>query len=113
MKENIVFEIPSLGIKVPVLEGTDSKSLQVSSGHFEETGLLCNGNYGIAVHNSTIFAEIFNGLNQIQIGDEMHLIYTDENRTKYTYVVTEYKTAKPKDTWVLNYFGDDRLTVIS
>ena len=81
MKENIVFEIPSLGIKVPVLEGTDFKSLQVSSGHFEKTALLCHGNYCIAVHNSTIFAEIFNGLNQIQIGDEMYLI--EPTRTPY------------------------------
>ena len=30
LKENIIFEIPSLNIKVPVLEGTDSKALQVS-----------------------------------------------------------------------------------
>ena len=113
LKENIVFEIPSLGIKVPVLEGTYAKALQVSAGHFEGTGSLGHGNYCIAGHNSTIYAEIFNELDQIQIGDEMYLFDTDEKRTKYTYVVTEYKTVKPSDTWVLNDFGDDRLTVIS
>lgn len=113
LKENIVFEIPSLNIKVPVLEGTDSKALQVSAGHFEGTGTLGHGNYCIAGHNSTIYAEIFNDLDQIQICDEIYLVDTDENRTKYTYVVTEYKTVKPSDTWVLNDFGDDRLTVIS
>ena len=72
LKENIIFEIPSLNIKVPVLEGTDSKALQVSAGHFEGTGSLGHGNYCIAGHNSTIYAEIFNDLDNIKIGDEMY-----------------------------------------
>ena len=87
--------------------------LQVSAGHFEGTGALGKGNYCIAGHNSTIYAEIFNDLDQIQIGDEMYLVDIDKNRTRYKYVVTEYKTVEPSDTWVLNDFGDDRLTVIS
>ena len=113
LKENINFEIPSLDIKVPVLEGTGSKALQVSAGHFEGTGALGKGNYCIAGHNSTIYAEIFNDLDQIKIGDEMYLVDIDENRTRYRYVVTEYRTVEPSDTWVLGDFGDDRLTVIS
>lgn len=40
LKENINFEIPSLDIKVSVLEGTGTKQLQVSAGHFEGTGAL-------------------------------------------------------------------------
>lgn len=113
LDNNINFEIPRLNIKVPVLDGTDSKALQVSAGHFEETGALGNGNYCIAGHNSTIYAEIFNDLDQIQIGDEMYLVDTDDNRTRYLYIVTEYKTVEPNDTWVLNDFDDNRLTVIS
>lgn len=113
LDENINFEIPRLNVKVPVLEGTDNKALQVSAGHFEGTGALGKGNYCIAGHNSTIYAEIFNDLDQIQIGDEMYLVDTDEKRTRYTYIVTEYKTVEPSDTWVLNDYGDDRLTVIS
>ena len=31
----------------------------------------------------------------------------------FRYVVTEYKTVKPSDIWVLNDFGDNRLTVVS
>ena len=113
LDNNINFEIPRLDIKVPVLEGTDNKALQVSAGHFEGTGDLGKGNYCIAGHNSTIYAEIFNDLDQIQIGDEMYLVDIDEKHTRYKYIVTEYKTVKPSDTWVLNDFGDDRLTVIS
>ena len=38
LSNNINFEIPRLEIKVPVLEGTDAKALQVSAGHFEGKG---------------------------------------------------------------------------
>lgn len=113
LKDHINFEIPRLNIKVPVLEGTDSKALQVSAGHFEGTGAPGKGNYCIAGHNSTIYAEIFNDLDQIRIGDEMYLIDTDENHTQYCYIVTEYKIVEPKQVEVLNDYSDDRLTVIS
>ena len=102
-----------MNIRVPVLEGTDSKSLQVSAGHFPGTGGLGEGNYCIAGHNSTIYAEIFNDLDQIQIGDEMYLIDNDENRTRYTYIVAEYQIVDPSSVEVLEDYGDDRLTVIS
>ncbi|MBQ8923055.1 MAG: class D sortase [Oscillospiraceae bacterium] len=113
LDDNINFEIPSLNVRVPVLEGTDSKALQVSAGHFEGTGDLGKGNYCIAGHNSTIYAEIFNGLDQIQIGDEMYLVDVDEKRTRYCYIVTEYKIVEPKQVEVLNDYRDNRLTVIS
>ena len=57
LDNNINFEIPRLDIKVPVLEGTENKALQVSAGHFEGTGALGKGNFCIAGHNSTIYAE--------------------------------------------------------
>lgn len=113
LEENINFEIPELGILVPVLEGTDKKSLEVSAGHFEGTGAPGKGNYCICGHNSTIYAEIFNDLDKIKTGDVMYIIDKDENRTRYTYTVTDYRIVEPADTWVLSDFGDDRLTVIS
>ena len=67
LNNNINFEIPRLNIKMPVLEGTDNKALQVSAGHFESTDALGKGNYCIAGHNSTIYAEIFNDLDQIKV----------------------------------------------
>ena len=113
LDNNINFEIPRLNIKVPVLEGTDTKALQVSAGHFEGTGAPGKGNYCIAGHNSTIYAEIFNDLDCIRNGDEMYLVDNDEKRTRFLYIVTEYKTVEPNDTSVLNDFEDNRLTVIS
>ncbi len=113
LKENINFEIPSLHIRIPVVEGTDDQSLQVSAGHFEGTGGLGSGNYCIAGHNSVIYDEVFNDLDQIQIGDEMYLVDNDENRTKYLYVVTEYKIVEPNQVDILRDFGDTRITVVS
>ena len=113
LNDHVNFEIPSLNIKVPVLEGTDPKSLQVSAGHFEGTGLPGHGNYCIAGHNSTIYAEIFNALDRFQIGDEMYLFDNDEKRTRYTYIVAEYHVVAPQSVEVLDDYGDDRLTVIS
>jgi sortase A len=113
LENNVVLEIPSLNIKVPVLEGIDNETLSVAAGHFIGTGLVGEGNYCIAGHNSTIYAEIFNDLDKIQIGDEMYLIDTDEKRTKYTYIVTEYKIVSPQSTEVLNDYCDNRLTIIS
>lgn len=113
LKECVILEIPNLNIKVPVMDGTDKETLSVAAGHFEGTGLVGKGNYCIAGHNSTIYAEIFNELDQIQIGDEVYLIDNDNNRTKYIYVVSEYNIVNPQSISVLDNFGDDRLTVIT
>lgn len=113
LDSNINFEIPVLDIKVPVLEGTENDKLAVSAGHFIGTGEVGSGNYCIAGHNSTVYAEIFNDLDKIRIGDEMFLVDIDENRTRYRYVVTEYIIVEPTAIEVLKDYGDNRITVIS
>lgn len=113
LDSSINFEVPVLDIKVPVLEGTENNKLAVSAGHFVGTGEIGSGNYCIAGHNSTIYAEIFNDLDKIHIGDEMFIVDIDENRTRYRYVVTEYTIVEPTAVDVLRDYGDDRITVIS
>lgn len=113
LDSSINFEIPVLDIRVPVLEGTENDKLAVSAGHFIGTGEVGSGNYCIAGHNSTVYAEIFNDLDKIRIGDEMFLVDIDENRTRYRYVVTEYRIVEPTEVEVLKDYGDDRITVIS
>ena len=113
LKENIVFEVPRLEIKVPVLEGTGKKELEASAGHFEGTGSPGKGNFCIAGHNSTIYAEVFNDLDKIKNGDIIYVTDIDDKRTRYTYVVTDYQIVTPDSTGVLADFGDDRITVIS
>lgn len=113
LETSIIFEIPSLDIKVPVLEGTDKKTLQYAAGHFENTGELGSGNYCICGHNSTIYACVFNDLDKIETGDEMVLTDNDKNKTTYTYVVTYYDVIDPDSVEVLLDYGDNRITVIT
>ncbi len=113
LRECIVLDIPALHIKAPVMDGTEHEVLSVAAGHFPGTGALGAGNYCIAGHNSTIYAEIFNDMKHIAVGMEMHLYDNDEERTCYTYVVTEDFIVEPHEVWVLDDFGDDRLTIVT
>lgn len=111
MKTSIIFEIPDLNIKVPVLEGTDNETLKYAAGHFENTGSLGKGNYCIAGHSSTIYACVFNDLKNAEPGMRMKLY--DKNDVCFNYIVTEIFTVEPEETWILSDFGDSRITVIS
>lgn len=113
LAENIILEIPALNIKVPVLEGTDNKALAVAAGHFPHTGAVGTGNYCLAGHNSTIYAEIFNELDNIKIGEKILLINNNSDKTVYTYIVSEYRIVSPQTTEILNDYGDDRITIIT
>ncbi len=113
LKECVVFEIPELDIKAPVMDGTEHEVLSKAAGHFPDTGEIGSGNYCIAGHNSTIYAEIFNEMKHIEKGMEMYLINNDEKRTKYTYIVTENFIVEPDETWILDDFGDNRITIVT
>ena len=43
----------------------------------------------------------------------MYLIDNDKQRTKQTYTVTKNFIVKPNETWVLDDFGDDRITIVT
>ena len=113
LRECVVLEIPDLGIKAPVMDGIDNDTLSAAAGHFPDTGSIGSGNYCIAGHNSTIYAEIFNELKHIEIGMEIKLYDNDESRTCYTYTVTENFFVEPSETWILDDFGDDRITIVT
>ncbi|MCM1227857.1 MAG: class D sortase [Clostridium sp.] len=111
LKENVVVEITDLDIEAPVLEGTDSKTLSKAAGHFSGTGKVGSGNYCIAGHSSTIYKEYFNDLKKADIGMQINLY--DKEKKCYTYDVSEKFIVDPDETWVLNDFGDDRITIIT
>ena len=111
MRENPVLEIADLGIKAPVLEGTDQQTLRKAVGHFTGTGDFGSGNYCIAGHSSTIYKEYFNRLKRIENGMQISLYDVQKNR--YDYTVTESFIVEPDETWVLDDAGDDRITIIT
>lgn len=111
MSENVTIEIPDLKIKAPVLEGTENDVLAVAAGHFIGTGDLGSGNYCIAGHSSTIYKEYFNNLKKVEIGMEIDLY--DSQKNQYIYKVTENFIVNPDETWVLDDFDDDRVTIVT
>ena len=104
MKNNPVVEIADLNIKAPILEGTDNETLAKAAGHFKDSGDFGKGNYCIAGHSSTLYKNV-------EIGMEITLY--DKQKQVYHYTVTESKIVDPDAVWVLDDFGDDRITVIT
>lgn len=111
MKENMVISIPELHIKAPVLEGTDNEVLKQAVGHFPETGTPGHGNCCIAGHSSVLYKEYFNQIKNVQMGMTIYLY--DVQKREYAYRVTEYHIVEPNEVWVLNDFGDDRVTIVT
>lgn len=89
------------------------KGGNIAAGHFEGTGSVGSGNYCIAGHNSTIYAEVFNTLSDVKINDTIYLTDNDEKRTRLTYIVSEIKIVEPEDTWILHDYGDIRITIVT
>jgi len=111
MRENPVIEIADLHIKAPILEGTDNATLAKATGHFIGSGDFGVGNYCIAGHNSVIYKEYFNHLKNIEMG--MKITLYDKDKKSYIYTVNENFIVEPNETWVLNDFGDNRITIIT
>ena len=108
LKTSYVIEIPDLGIKEPVLEGTDNDVLAIACGHFTNSG---DGNYCIAGHSSPYYEYAFNALADAENG--MEILLFDKEKNCRTYSISEMSIAEPNETWVLNGFGDDRITLVT
>lgn len=111
LSENPVIEIPALHIKAPVLEGTEQDVLSKAAGHFPGTGDFGSGNYCIAAHSSTLYKEYFNPLKDAETG--MQICLYDREKHCYSYTVTELRIVNPDETWILNDFGDTRITLVT
>jgi sortase A len=67
-------EIPKVGLKVLVVEGTTPAALRAGAGHYPGTPLPGEaGNVGIAGHRTT-FGRPFNHLDEMRPGDQVLLI---------------------------------------
>jgi sortase A len=103
-------QIPAIGVDQYVVEGTSSDDLAKGPGHYLGTALPGQaGNVAIAGHRTTHGAP-FNGLGHLVSGDRIILTTTWGERL--TYIVSGTPQAvSPADVGVLNYFGDDRITL--
>lgn len=109
--KNVIFRAERLGIEVPIYEGIDSYELAIGVGHFPDCGEIGEGNYCIAGHSGTNESLVFNELHNAVLGDRFELIDLDGNCISY--YVTDMFIVEPEEVWVLNDFGDDRITIVT
>lgn len=103
--------IPDLDIKAPILEGVGDDVLDIAVGHFPETSNVGQGNFSLAGHSSEIYDCVFNNLKDVELG--MKIIITGKKGKEYEYHVTENFVVEPTAVWVLNEFGDNRVTIVT
>jgi sortase A len=105
-----LLQIPKIGLEKFVAEGTDTEQLNIAPGHYTGTAQPGQaGNVAVAGHRTTHGAP-FNRLAELAPGDPIYL--TDLEGQRLTYIVAFPPfTVSPSNVSVLNYFGDDRLTL--
>ena len=103
-------EIPAIGVDQYVVEGTTDTDLSKGPGHYVGTAMPGQaGNVAIAGHRTTHGAP-FNRLGAVVPGDRIVLTTTSGER--FTYVVSGApQVVSPHDVAVLNYYGDNRITL--
>ena len=103
-------QIPAIGVDQYVVEGTTESDLSKAPGHYIGTAMPGQaGNVAIAGHRTTNGAP-FNGLGRVVPGDR--IVLTTTSGQNLTYVVSGTPQAvSPGDVGVLNYFGDNRITL--
>ena len=103
-------QIPVIGVDQYVVSGTNATDLSKGPGHYIGTAVPGQaGNVAIAGHRTTHGAP-FNRLGQLVKGNQIYLTTTSGEHL--TYVVSGTPQAvSPSDVAVLNYFGDNRITL--
>ena len=103
-------QIPAIGTDQYVVEGTKDENLSQGPGHYTGTALPGQaGNVAIAGHRTTHGAP-FNLLGHLVKGDRIILTTTWGERLTYVVAGTP-QSVSPNDVAVLNYFGDNRVTL--
>lgn len=106
-----VIDIPSVGIRGKVVQGTDDETLKNYIGMFKGCNLPGEyGNFCVAAHNN-IYTEIFRNLHNITVGDKVRVITKDY---EYVYLVKSLNEIMPTQTEVLEpNYSKKEITLIT
>ena len=100
--------IPAIGVDKIVVEGISRDDLKKGPGHYPGTPMPGQpGNAAIAGHRTTYGAP-FHRVDELVPGDEI-LVTTVQG--EFRYEVTGQRIVSPSEVEVVNYQGDDRLTL--
>ena len=102
-----ILRIANIKLEVPILEGTDSLSLNEGVGHVAGTANLGeDGNFAVAGHRDGFFR----GLKDVSLGDAVEVAGLDEIET---YIVDRIIVVDPTDVSVLQPRTRTSLTMIT
>ena len=100
--------ILSANINHYVVFGATNNKLEYGPGYILGTSLPgSGGNFAIAGHRTTYGAP-FGNLDRVQVGET---IIFQTNTNQYKYEVIEVKIVSPEDNYILENYGDDRITL--
>lgn len=113
LKQDVIaiVNIPKVGIRYPVVPGTDPETLRKSLGYFEGTGLPGEvGNFCVAGHRNSSYARYFNRLDEVKEGDE---IIVETRNDEFTYIVTNTMKIHESQTEILDTSDKKMITLIT
>ncbi len=102
-------EIPKIGLRGNIANGTSAGVLNQFIGHFDETP-RDSGNVGLAAHNNGHAVNYFANIKNLEAND---VIYYTSNGVKKTYVVVSKDIIDVYDWSKLGATGDERVTLIT
>lgn len=107
-----LIDIPSVGINSVIVSGVNKEQIKYYVGHFENTTMPGEkGNFCIAGHSSTVYNNIFNNLNKINLNDE---IIITTSKGEFTYKVNEVFETEATNMSVLNQDNNlKELTIVT
>jgi sortase A len=106
-------EIPSIGMKLPILEGMTQENLSVGAGTMKPNQVLGQGNFALAGHYMTNEGLLFGGIKNVHQGDLIQLTYQNQLRL-VAYRVTEVKLiTKDQGQVISDSQGTGLLTLIT
>ncbi|WP_409967257.1 class D sortase [Bengtsoniella intestinalis] len=100
--------IPSIGLSVPIYEGTDSDSLALGAGHFETTSIW-SGNVCLAGHNRGV-TNHFGLIHTLTTGNTITLETAMGSRT---YAVTSVEKVLETNTSMLSATSGNQITLVT
>ena len=100
-------EIPELGIKLVVVEGTSQEALAAGPGWYTQSALPGQGNTSIAGHR-TMYGGPFRNIHQLTAGSTITLTYHNQ---VYRYQVEQVDSIDSDDWTMINPCGYNALTL--